>query len=387
MPVKSSGELSFELDIVDEFGGVVPHSLSEYYGADSASASPSIPSSGELAFSDFYGTNNSIAGAKVLVVGGGSSGTAFGGGGAGGAAYHNNVTFQGGTTYTAVVGAGGGRISWSYVSLTTRLQGHRCGDNVPSTMVYDMDHQWASSAQGNGGSSSRFYGGGYNMYGNGAAGGSPNRSTLNNCGNATGSASGGTTNYSKARVGNAGAGLKESTRSTIVTVGGNAYLGGDGETFTFASGHSYTVGAGGTGSYYWNVSGTTPGGNVNGGSGGGGKSALISGSRGTSGGGNGGVSPAAGLGNPPNDNSAYVKGGDAPANSGSGGGSGCSGEVIWADGRFGAYMGTGGSGVVIIGYPGTTPKLFGPGGSTLGSVTNSGGYISHRITSTTTLSM
>ena len=168
MPVKSSGELSFELDIVDEFGGVVPHSLSEYYGADSGSASPSIPTSGELAFSDFYGTNNTIAGAKVLVVGGGSSGTAFGGGGAGGAAYHSNVTFAKGTTYTAVVGAGGGRISWSYVSLSTRLQGHRTGDNPQTTMVYDMDHQWGSAAQGNGGSNSRMYGGGYNMYGYGA---------------------------------------------------------------------------------------------------------------------------------------------------------------------------------------------------------------------------
>ena len=380
MPVKSSGELSFELDIVDEFGGVVPHSLSEYYGADSGSASPSIPTSGELAFSDFYGTNNTIAGAKVLVVGGGSSGTAFGGGGAGGAAYHSNVTFAKGTTYTAVVGAGGGRISWSYVSLSTRLQGHRTGDNPQTTMVYDMDHQWGSAAQGNGGSNSRMYGGGYNMYGYGAAGGSPDRSTLNNCGNATGSASGGTSNYSNSRSGNAGAGLLNSTRSSS-TIGGNTYQGGNGRTFTFSSGHSWTVGGGGTGSYYWNVSGTTPGGNVAGGSGGGGKSALLSGDR------SGGVSPAAGTGNPPNDNSAYVKGGDAPANSGSGGGSGCSGEVIFADGRFGTYMGTGGSGVVIIGYPGSAAKLFGPGGSTLGSVSTASGYVSHRITSTTTFSM
>lgn len=53
MPVKSSGTLSFNTDIVGEFGGTAPHSLSEYYGVDTG-----VPSSGTIAFSDFYGASD-----------------------------------------------------------------------------------------------------------------------------------------------------------------------------------------------------------------------------------------------------------------------------------------------------------------------------------------
>ena len=62
MAVKSSGTLSFNTDIVGEFGGSTPHSLSEYYGVDSG-----VPSSGTIAFSDFYGASN------VVTATGGSS--------------------------------------------------------------------------------------------------------------------------------------------------------------------------------------------------------------------------------------------------------------------------------------------------------------------------
>ena len=55
MAVKSSGTLSFNTDIVGEFGGSTPHSLSEYYGVDSG-----VPSSGTIAFSDFYGASNVV---------------------------------------------------------------------------------------------------------------------------------------------------------------------------------------------------------------------------------------------------------------------------------------------------------------------------------------
>jgi hypothetical protein len=60
MAVKSSGSLSITTDIVGEFGGQAPHSLSEYYrnGANvpDAGANSNIATSGEISFSDFYGS-------------------------------------------------------------------------------------------------------------------------------------------------------------------------------------------------------------------------------------------------------------------------------------------------------------------------------------------
>ena len=63
MAVKSSGSLSFNTDIVGEFGGQAPHSLSaEYYRGSSlvpdASANSDIPNAvnTEISFSDFYGS-------------------------------------------------------------------------------------------------------------------------------------------------------------------------------------------------------------------------------------------------------------------------------------------------------------------------------------------
>ncbi len=55
MALPASGILTIE-DIANEFGGVVPHDLSEYYGADT-----SVPTTGELAISDFYGTSSTNA--------------------------------------------------------------------------------------------------------------------------------------------------------------------------------------------------------------------------------------------------------------------------------------------------------------------------------------
>ena len=59
MAVKSSGSLSITTDIVGEFGGQAPHSLSEYYrnGANvpDAGANSAVPTSGEISFADFYG--------------------------------------------------------------------------------------------------------------------------------------------------------------------------------------------------------------------------------------------------------------------------------------------------------------------------------------------
>ena len=54
MALPSSGPLSIG-DIAGEFGGVVPHALSEYYGAAAG-----VPASGAIAISDFYGTSSVI---------------------------------------------------------------------------------------------------------------------------------------------------------------------------------------------------------------------------------------------------------------------------------------------------------------------------------------
>ena len=55
MAVKASGSLSFQTDIVGEFLGTAPHSLSEYYDAATG-----IPASGAISFSDFYSKSRFI---------------------------------------------------------------------------------------------------------------------------------------------------------------------------------------------------------------------------------------------------------------------------------------------------------------------------------------
>jgi len=63
MAVKSSGPLSITTDIVGEFGGVAPHSISEFYdgaGLVPTGANPNVPSSGAVSFSNFYGAVNVV---------------------------------------------------------------------------------------------------------------------------------------------------------------------------------------------------------------------------------------------------------------------------------------------------------------------------------------
>jgi hypothetical protein len=61
MAIKTSGTLALEGDVVGEFGGARPHSLSEYYrGADlvsNVSQNSSIPTTvgSAISFSNFYG--------------------------------------------------------------------------------------------------------------------------------------------------------------------------------------------------------------------------------------------------------------------------------------------------------------------------------------------
>ncbi len=58
MAVQASGADLTMQDIVAEFGGSAPHSISEYYGGGGlvpAGANPNVATSGEIQFSDFYG--------------------------------------------------------------------------------------------------------------------------------------------------------------------------------------------------------------------------------------------------------------------------------------------------------------------------------------------
>lgn len=74
MALQSSGTITIQ-DIVDEFGGTAPHSLSEYYrnGAYVPSSNTGVPTSGTISLSDFYGAS---AATVVTVTEGGVTGGA-----------------------------------------------------------------------------------------------------------------------------------------------------------------------------------------------------------------------------------------------------------------------------------------------------------------------
>lgn len=63
MVIKTSGDLSIS-DIVTEFGGTAPHSLSEYYRGGSlvpdSTLNQNIPLTGSIRLSDFYGAQNTV---------------------------------------------------------------------------------------------------------------------------------------------------------------------------------------------------------------------------------------------------------------------------------------------------------------------------------------
>lgn len=71
MTIKSSGTISIQ-DIVDEFGGDAPHSLTEYYrGGGRVPDIPQndhIPTSGTISLTDFYGAVNEIV--RTITTGG-----------------------------------------------------------------------------------------------------------------------------------------------------------------------------------------------------------------------------------------------------------------------------------------------------------------------------
>ena len=108
MPIVSSGQVSLGA-IATEFGGSVPHQLSEYHGKGNA------PSSGEIQLAaDFYGTANTYSIEYLIVAGGGGApgsrgdGYGTGGGGAGGYREFGSTTLTAGAAgMTVTIGAGG----------------------------------------------------------------------------------------------------------------------------------------------------------------------------------------------------------------------------------------------------------------------------------------
>ena len=95
MAIKTSGPISIN-DIVAEFGGSAPHSLSEYYaGGSLVPATPTnsaIPSSGPIAYDDFYGASKIITMSYTFYSGGGAGGNGYQDGAGTGSAAAGSVT-------------------------------------------------------------------------------------------------------------------------------------------------------------------------------------------------------------------------------------------------------------------------------------------------------
>ena len=76
MALQASGQISIA-DIVAEFGGAAPHSLSEYYrgGAYVGSSNTGVPTSGAINLSDFYGAAAITFDSKTITCGTWTPGT------------------------------------------------------------------------------------------------------------------------------------------------------------------------------------------------------------------------------------------------------------------------------------------------------------------------
>ena len=252
---------------------------------------------------------------EVLVVagGGGGAGRHGGGGGGGGVRYSSAHVLVPGTAVTVTVGTGGTG------SINVATDG---GNSVFNTLT------------ALGGTAGRTYGPGDAQKTGGSGGGG----------------SGGSPDAQAANLGTAGQGYNGGAGSASTEAGGGG--GGGGGAGTAASG-SYG-GAGGPGIMY-NISGT-PAWYAGGGAGGTSAGVTATGAKGgVGGGGNGGDGP----------NDANV----TPGTPNTGGGGGASRTIAGVPGR------EGGSGIVIVRYPG-------PQKASGGTVTSVDGYTIHTFTST-----
>jgi len=282
----------------------------------------------------------------LIVAGGGSGGSYVGGGGGGGGVLQGSVDI-GQQSYTITVGAGGA--SAGSTSVKQSIQGNNGGNSSAfgfTALGGGGGGRYAHIAGSSGGS-----GGGSGGFQNGSSSGGGATSGQGNVG---GGSIGPRPRSFTGGGGGGGAGAAGQTSTDALNTGGN---GGDG-IVSYILGVPYYFGGGGGGGNYTN--GSRPGnGGLGGGGGGSSNTANVSGVGGGSAinntsGGNGSAT-----GDPNN------LGGNGAANSGGGGG---------GNGHYG-LSGSGGSGIVIVRYPGPQ-KAIG------GTVTSVGGYIIHTFTTT-----
>jgi hypothetical protein len=254
--------------------------------------------------------------ASYLIVAGGGGGGGLGGGGAGGLLSGSGVTIDTNSVYVVTVGSGG-----VGSGATRGTNGGNSAFSIVSTSAVGGGGGGASGAPRDGLAGGSGGGGGSNLagFGVGGAGTSGQGNT------------GGTAFTNGTLAGVAGGGGGGASAVGVTATAGVGGAGGAG-TASSISGSSVTYAGGGGGGTY---SGT-PG---NGGSGGGGKGANAS---------------------------AYTAAVSGTANTGGGGG----GSDANAD-----PAGDGGSGIVIISYPGSTQQMAG------GTVTVAGGNVIHTFTS------
>jgi hypothetical protein len=250
--------------------------------------------------------NQRIKNAEVLVVAGGGGGSqAGGGGGAGGLLFSPYQTFNAGSPYTAIIGAGSSGTSG----------GSNASRGTNSTLG-------PYTAIGGGGGSRA----------------SSGDVSANISGGSGGGAGGGTTTYNKFGLGTLGQGNnggQGSNGSTYYSAGGGGGAGGVGGNVNVAIG-----GAGGNGVYSYSswlsaVGLGVLGGIAGGGGGAGGQNATNAGGTAACGGGAGGDGSAG----------TATAGTAGTANTGGGGGGGGVGNSVDGNGA------SGGSGLIIVRYP------------------------------------
>ena len=302
MAVKSSGALSLTTDIVGEFGGVAPHSLSEYYGGGTyvpAGANPGIATSGQINMGSFYdavaatvltissNTNNYDIGAAAIAAGGDKSTPVI-------LTINAGVTVGSTSSGTAAMFTGTGWSSGTTINIT----------NNGSIVGASGSNSSAHAVGGVGGAGGRAANCGNTNGGSGSSGanGSGSADAINNGGNAFEHSQTGDNNLSVVfdtagtRTGGSG-GTKTITGGGGAGGGGSPYftsakfIGGGGGGGGASSGSG---GAGGCGQHGSGAGGST-GGSTTGGSGGAGGywcCTTIKGGNGGSGGGSGSAGSA-----------------------------------------------------------------------------------------------
>lgn len=261
MAVKASGTLSFDTDIVGEFKGSRPHSLSEYYAGGTLvnagtknAAGNTIPSSGSIKFSDFYGASSSITVYAYGIGAGGRNSNDTNGGGGGGGAVVKKLQVSG--PITLVVGAAPGYSSPGGDSTLTH----------GSTVLIAHGGFGAGGKQGgvdcggcwNHGSTSRDTAGGTATGGDlnltGGFGSAFNRDNPNGGPGASGVLDGMTFYAAGGGAGGQdGRGRNNGSPGGSLTVGGVTFTAGTGGSAKFdevgGAGGNYGGGAGGSGNY------------------------------------------------------------------------------------------------------------------------------------------